>query len=54
MICNMCDLDIGQTEESGVPAKISGSSHEDDACAFSKKENEDGQLVFQEGRFNPL
>lgn len=54
MIYNMWDLDIGQTEESGISAKISGPSHEDDACSFSKKENEDRQLVFQEGRFNPL
>jgi hypothetical protein len=53
MIYNMCDLDIGQTKESGV-LEISGSSHEDDAYAFSKKENEDRQLVFQEGRFSPL
>lgn len=52
MVCDLCDVDTAQTtEESGIPDKMPGSSHKEDAGAFSKKENKDS---FQEGRLKPI
>lgn len=52
MVYDLCDVDTAQTaEESGIPDKMPGSSHKEDAGAFSKKENKDS---FQEERLKPI